>query len=125
MAKKLPRISDSELQVLQLLWDESPLGATELAERLPEGLDWTLATVKTLLSRLLAKGAISAEAEGRRYRYRPAVERGSVAAGQARGLVDRLFGGRVSPLVAQLAEQKQITPEDLAELEALVRSLKK
>ena len=125
IAKKPPRISDSELQVLQLLWDESPLGATELSERLPAGRDWTLATVKTLLSRLLAKGAISAEAEGRRYRYRPAIERDSVAARQARGLVDRLFGGRVSPLVAQLAEQQQIDPEDLAELEALVRSLRK
>ncbi len=122
---KPPRISDSELEVLQLLWDESPLGATELADRLPAGRDWTLATVKTLLSRLLAKGAITAKAEGRRYQYRPAVERDSVASGQAQGLLDRLFGGRVSPLVAQLAEQQQIAPDDLAELEALIRSLKK
>ena len=123
--KKPPRISDSELEVLQLLWDESPLGATELAERLPPGRDWSLATVKTLLSRLLAKGAITAQAEGRRYRYRPAVERESVAGRQAQGLLDRLFGGRVSPLVAQLAEQQHISPEDLAELEALVRRLRK
>ena len=125
MKRPSPRISESELQLLQLLWDEAPLGATELAERVPASRSWTLATVKTLLSRLLAKGAVTAEADGRRYRYRPAVERESVAAGQARGLVDRLFGGRVSPLVAQLAEQRDIAPDDLAELEALIRSLKK
>ena len=125
MSRNGPRISDAELQLLQLLWEEAPLGATEIAERVPASREWSLATVKTLLSRLMAKEAISAEAEGRRYRYRPAIERDSVAARQARGLVDKLFGGRVSPLVAQLAEQQQLDPEDLAELEALVRSLKK
>jgi predicted transcriptional regulator len=123
--KKTPRISEAELQLLQLLWEESPLGATEIAERVPAVRGWSLATVKTLLSRLLAKGAVSATSEGRRFRYRPVVERETIAAGQADRLVDRLFGGRVSPLVAQLAEQREIDPDDLAELEALVRSLRK
>ena len=119
------RISDAELQLLQLLWDESPLGATDLAERLPAGRSWSLTTVKTLLSRLLAKGAVTAEPQGRRFQYRPAVDRETVAARQADRLVDRLFGGRVSPLVAQLAEQRQLDPKDLDELEALIRSLRK
>ena len=123
--KKPTRISEAELQLLQLLWEESPLGATEIADRVPAGRDWSLATVKTLLSRLLAKGAVSAESEGRRFRYRPAVDRETIAGGQADRLVDRLFGGRVSPLVAQLADQREINPDDLAELEALVRSLRK
>ena len=123
--KKTPRISEAELQLLQLLWEESPLGATDIAERVPAERGWGLATVKTLLSRLLAKGAVTAERQGRRFSYRPAVGRESIAAGQADRLVDRLFGGRVSPLVAQLAEQREIDPDDLDELEALVRSLRK
>ena len=123
--KKTPQISEAELQLLQLLWEESPLGATDIAKRVPASRDWSLATVKTLLSRLLAKGAVSAENAGRRFLYRPLVERETIAAGQADRLVDRLFGGRVSPLVAQLAEQREIDPDDLAELEALVRSLRK
>ena len=81
--------------------------------------------MKTLLSRLVAKGAITAEPQGRKFLYVPAIERDDVAASQARGLIDRLFGGRVSPLVAQLAEQKQLDEQDIAELEALIRSLKK
>ena len=124
MTQKTPRISDSELQLLQLLWDESPLGAAELAERLPASLDWSPTTVKTLLSRLMTKGAIAAAPQGRRFLYRPWVAREKVAGRQVGGLVDRLFGGRVSPLVAQLAEQRDLDPEDLAELERLVRSLK-
>lgn len=125
MTEQGQRVSDAELQVLQLLWDEAPLDAVELSRRLPEDRSWSLATVKSLLSRLLAKGAIAAEAQGRRYLYRPAIARESIATTQAKRLVDRLFGGRVSPLVAQLAQQHEIDPADLAELEALVRSLRK
>ena len=125
MAKKTARITEAEMQLLQLLWEDSPLGAAEIAERVQPERGWSITTVKTLLSRLVAKGAIAAEPHGRRYLYKPAVERDAVAADQARGLVDRLFGGRVSPLVAQLAEQKQLSDEDIAELEALVRSLRK
>lgn len=125
MTAKDARISEAEMQLLQLLWDESPLGATELAERIPPGRNWSLTTVKTLLSRLVAKGALTTESQGRRFRYRPAIARETIAARQAGGLVDRLFGGRVSPLVAQLAEQREIDPQDLDELEALIRSLRK
>ena len=125
MTRKLPKISDAEMRLLQLLWDEAPLGATDLAERIGASTGWSLATVKTLLSRLLAKGAISAESEGRKFHYRPAIERETVAGRQAGNLVERLFGGRVSPLVAQLAEQRDLDPADLAELEELVRRLKK
>lgn len=120
-----PRISEAELQVLQLLWDESPLDAAELASRVPAERSWSLTTVKTLLSRLVAKGAVGAEPQGRKFRYSPLIERDAVAGRQANRLVERLFGGRVSPLVAQLVEQREIDPADLAELEQLIRDLRK
>ena len=125
MGKKATRISEAEMQLLQLLWAESPLGASEIAERVQSEKGWSITTVKTLLSRLVAKGAVTAQPYGRRYLYQPAIERDAVAADQARGLIDRLFGGRVSPLVAQLAEKNHLSDDDLAELEAIVRSLKK
>lgn len=119
------KVSDAELELLQLLWAESPLGAAEIAERAPAERGWQLPTVKTLLSRLTAKGAVRAVSEGRRYLYSPAIPREAVAGSEAGRLVDRLFGGRVSPLVAQLAEQRDISPEDLAELEAIIERMKK
>ena len=125
MGKKATRISEAEMQLLQLLWTESPLGASEIAERVQSEKGWSITTVKTLLSRLVAKGAVTAQPNGRRYLYQPAIERDAVTADQARGLIDRLFGGRVSPLVAQLAEKNHLSDDDLAELEAIVRSLKK
>lgn len=123
MTKSEIRVSDSELQLLRLLWDEAPLTATALADRADRS--WSITTVKTMLARLVAKGAVTAETDGRRFIYRPAIERKTIAARQADRLVDRLFGGRVSPLVAQLAEERDIDPADLAELEALVRKLRK
>lgn len=125
MARKQPKISEAEMQLVQLLWDESPLGATEIADRAPADRGWTITTVKTMLARLVAKGALKAEPQGRKYLYSPVVARQDVAADQARGLIDRLFGGRVSPLVAQLAQRKQLSDQDIAELEKIVRSLKK
>ena len=122
---KPPRISDAELQVMQALWAKSPLSANELADSIGPANGWSLATVKSLLSRLLTKGAIAADAEGRRFNYRPILERDAVVGRQAGKLIDRLFGGRVSPLVAQLAEQQGLDPDDIAELEALIKRLKK
>ncbi len=118
------RISDAEHAVMEALWDESPLAAQDVAERVAPLRGWTVATVKTLLGRLLAKGVVAAEEEGRRYRYRPLVARDDYLAGESRRLIDRLFGGRLTPLVAHLAERQTLTPEDLAELEALIRELK-
>jgi predicted transcriptional regulator len=118
------RISEAEHAVMEVLWEEQPLTAAEVAERAGPKRGWSVHTVKTLLSRLLAKGAITHEAEGRRFLYRPAIERDSYVGRESEKLVDRLFGGRVTPLIAQLAERRSLSPEDIAELEALLKELK-
>jgi BlaI family transcriptional regulator, penicillinase repressor len=117
------RISEAEWQVMEVLWEQSPLTAQDVSARL-QATGWGLATVKTLLSRLAAKGALATAEDGRRYLYSPAVDRAAIAAGESRRLVDRLFGGRATPLVAHLAERGALSPADIAELEALIRELK-
>ena len=118
------RISDAEHAVMEVLWDESPLTAQEVAERIAPERDWSANTVKTLLGRLLAKEAIAHEADGRRYLYRPLIAREGYVAGESRRLMDRLFGGRLAPLVAHLAERDELTDDDIAEIEALLNGLK-
>lgn len=118
------RISEAEHAVMEVLWEEQPLTAAEVAERAGPARGWSVHTVKTLLSRLLAKGAIAHEAEGRRFLYRPVIERDSYVGRESEKLVDRLFGGRVTPLIAQLAERRTLSPEDIAEMEALLKELK-
>lgn len=118
------RISDAEHTVMEVLWDEAPLTAQDVAERIPPERDWTANTVKTLLGRLLAKNIIAYQEDGRRYLYRPLVKRGDYVEGESRRLMDRLFGGKLMPLVAHLAERDALTNEDIAEIEALLKGLK-
>lgn len=118
------RISEAEHSVMEVLWEQQPLTAAEVAERASPERGWSLHTVKTLLSRLLAKGAISHEADGRRFLYRPALERDAYVAHESDKLVDRLFGGRVTPLIAHLAERRALSAEDIADIEALLKELK-
>ena len=118
------RISDAEHTVMEVLWGAAPLTAQEVAERIPEERAWSANTVKTLLGRLLAKHVIAHEEDGRRYRYRPLVQRAEYLAGESSRMIDRLFGGRLSPLVAHLAERDALTAQDIAEIEALLKELK-
>jgi BlaI family transcriptional regulator, penicillinase repressor len=109
---------------MEVLWNDAPLTANVVAERLSTSQSWTLPTVKTLLSRLLTKGALSAEADGRRFLYRPLIAREDYVSGDVKRLVDRLFGGKLSPLVAHLAENEALTAQDISEIEALLKELK-
>lgn len=118
------RASESEMQVLAALWDDAPQTAAELTARIGKANGWTQATVKTLLARLVQKGAVSAEADGRRYLYRPAIDRAEAMGEESQRFVDRLFGGRVSPLLAHLAEREALSDADIAEIEALLKKLK-
>jgi BlaI family transcriptional regulator, penicillinase repressor len=118
------RISDAEHAVMEVLWKEAPLAAADVAERVGPARGWSVRTVKTMLSRLLAKGALVHEEEGRRYLYRPAIDREDFVARESGKLIDRMFGGRVTPLVAHLAERDRLSKQDIAEIEALLKGLK-
>lgn len=119
------RISDAEHAVMEALWRKSPRTAAEVCEEICAERGWSLATVKTLLSRLVAKQAVASQPDGRRFLYSPLVERADYLGGESRRLVDRLFGGRAAPLFAHLAEQEALSEDDLAEIENLLKELRK
>jgi BlaI family transcriptional regulator, penicillinase repressor len=114
------QISEAESVVMEALWRRSPLGADEVVAALADSQDWQEPTIKTLLNRLLNKGAIAAEKEGRKYLYRPLLKREDWLLRESKGLLDRLFGGRVAPLVAHFSEQRKLSKKDIAELKKLI-----
>ena len=117
------QISDAESVVMDVLWKRSPLSADEVVAALSGQREWQEATVKTLLNRLLKKGAIDAGKDGRRYLYVPVLQRQAWVQGQSESLLDRLFGGRVAPLVAHFSEQRKLSRKDIAELRKLLEEL--
>ena len=119
------RITDAELDVMEALWEAAePLTTAEVADRIGSGRGWSLATVKTMLSRLAAKGVISHREDGRRFLYSAALGREAYVGRESKRFVERLFGGRLSPLVARLAEEDALDDEDIAAIEALLKELK-
>jgi len=118
------RITEAEHAVMEVLWDRPRQTAAEVCEEVCTGRDWSLATVKTLLSRLVQKGAATAEPDGRRFLYSPLIAREAYVGGESRRLVERLFGGSAASLVAHLAESEALSEEDLDEIEALLKELR-
>ena len=118
------QITPAELEVMNVLWKRPGIGASEIVDALERDQDWSPRTVKTLLSRLVEKGALETTADGRRYLYRPLIDKRDYQKKEAGQLIDKLFGGRAAPLVAQLADARGLSEDDIEELEALLGRLK-
>lgn len=117
------QISEAESVVMEVLWQRSPQTSEEVVAALGQRQEWQEATIKTLLNRLLNKGAIEAQKDGRRYLYSPTLRREDWVMGESESLLARLFDGRVAPLVAHFSQHRKLSAADVAELRRLVDSL--
>lgn len=116
-------ISESESVVMAVLWRETDATAEAIINEVATAQGWKAATVKTLLNRLLTKGAVTARKDGRRYVYSTTLARRDYVFERSKDLIDRLFNGRVAPFVSQLSEQESLSKEDIAELKLLLDRL--
>lgn len=108
---------------MDALWRRGPLVVEDIIADVAPAQSWSDATVKALIGRLLKKQAIASVRDAGRTRYRPLVERDDYIAGESQGLLDRLFGGELSPFVSHFAQHRKLAPEDVARLKALIETL--
>ncbi len=125
MSDKSIVISEAESRVMELLWQQSPQTSEEMVAALIEPTGWHEKTIKTLINRLLGKGAISAEKDGRRYLYSALLRREDWQQRESRSLLDRVFGGKVAPLLAHFSQHEKLTAKDVAELRKLIDAIDK
>ena len=116
----MSKISGAESQIMEALWAKGPLTADEIVQSVGPAQSWGEATVKTLINRLLKKKALASERSGGRAIYRPMVTREEYVMGESQGLLDRLFGGEVAPLVAHYARHRALSAEEVARLKTLI-----
>jgi predicted transcriptional regulator len=120
-----PAISEAESRVMQVLWQRAPQGAEEIADALHRETGWHENTVRTLLNRLVRKGAAEARRDGRRYLYSPRLTREAWQGSESRNLIERVFGGRLAPLLVHFSQHEKLSSRDVAELRRLVEQLER
>jgi BlaI family transcriptional regulator, penicillinase repressor len=111
---------------MECLWNNSQATASEVCRSLRDSTEWADNTVRTLLARLVEKGAlrVSENAAGVK-QFTPAVKREALVRAESRSFLDRVFQGSAKPLIAHFAENSKLTPAEVRELKRLLdQSLK-
>lgn len=119
----MKQISKSEQVIMDILWKQAPLGAAEIAEAVTSET-WSIKTLKTLLSRLVQKGVLATQPEGRRYLYSPLVSKEAYGAQILDGISQSFYGGRTAPLFLHLTKSKNLSDADIDEISSILESLK-
>ena len=124
--KSIPRISETEWEIMRIIWARHPVTAAVIIAQLSTtDATWHPKTAKTLLARLVAKGALDYECRGRAYVYEPAVTEDECVAATSVSFLDRVFGGSLTPMLVHFVERRKISPAELRELEELLARKRK
>ena len=115
-----PEISQSEWQVMNVVWQQQPVTASEIIKSLSVSNDWTAATIRTFLHRLVKKGVLEFEEEGNRYLYRAAVTRGATIKQASKSFLQSVFSGESGPLITHFVKSSRLTSEEIQQLRDLL-----
>lgn len=114
------RLNNSEWKVMQVVWDAAPVGARGVHDALAAETGWAYTTVKTLLERLVEKGALAARREGRATSYTARLDRQDARRSAVQALMDQAFGGGLAPLLQFLSADESLRPAERDELRRLL-----
>ena len=121
----LPKISEAEWVVMEVIWRKHPVTALEVVRQLTSHKQWQDQTIRTMLRRLIRKKALTYKAEGKVFHYTPAVSREQCVRGESRSFLERVFGGTAQPLLLQLMQETKLSSGEIAELKRILRDKEK
>jgi BlaI family penicillinase repressor len=116
----VPRISEAEWRIMNLLWKKSPQTSGEIIESLKDEVDWAPKTVKTLLNRLLGKKVLGYKKSGRSYLYFPKLSEAACKREAAHSFINRVFDGALKPMVATFIEEGRLSRKDIEDLKQIL-----
>jgi predicted transcriptional regulator len=114
------KLTEAEWQIMNALWQKHPATARQIMERLDRRVNWAYTTIKTMLTRLAEKDAVSEVKQGNTSVYEPLVSQRKARLSAFRSLLDQAFDGAVGPLVHFLAEEKQLSAKEKRELQKIL-----
>ncbi len=115
-----PTISEAEWRVMKVLWSKHPSSANEIIAQLEQSTTWKAKTIKTLLNRLVNKGALGYERRGREYYYSPLISENETKRAESRSFLQRVFDGALKPALAAFIEDEELSAEDIDELKRML-----
>lgn len=121
--KDAPKISAAEIEIMQVLWQQSPLSADQIVDRLQQKKDTHPRTAKTLLNRLLKKQALGFHEKNRKYHYYPLINKTDFYREQSDAFLENFFDGRLTPLISLFSERNRLSDDDLNELKMLIEKI--
>ncbi len=123
--KRPVKISEAEWEVRNVVCPNPPVPASEVVGQLSEKKSWAPRTIRTLLDRLVKKGALRVDLEGKRYLYQPKVTMQDCVRDASRSFVERVFGGAPASMLIHLIQQTELTPEEIKELKSILSQKEK
>ena len=116
----LPHISEAEFEVMKIVWKSAPINTNEITERLLKTTSWRAKTIQTLIKRLVTKGALTYEKQGRVFVYTPLVEENEYISQQSNSFIKRFYDGDISAMLSSYLENNQLSETELHHLRSLL-----
>lgn len=117
---EMPSISEAEWQVMNVVWDRQPVMAQEIIKSLAETNEWSPATIRTFLHRLVKKGALKHTQDGNRYVYATTQPRTRLVRRASRTFLESVFAGETVPLIAHFVKNQRLSSEEIRQLRDLL-----
>lgn len=125
MAKQSVELTEAEWAVIKAVWENEPCTAPAIQEQLQAKTQWSYSTVRTIMDRMVLKGLLTAEKEGKMTVFRSVITREQAQRGELLYALKNAFNGALTPMVQCLLDSGQLSAKDLADLEALIAAKKK
>jgi len=118
--KKIPGISDAEWEVMQIIWDDNPVSANDIAEKLGPEKKWNSRTVKTLITRLVKKGVLNYTIDGKKYLYSPLFTREDYMEKESKSFMNKVFSGSKLPMLSFFVKSNELSEKEIEELKRML-----
>ncbi|MGN7359072.1 BlaI/MecI/CopY family transcriptional regulator [Paenibacillus sp. SAF-054] len=118
--ESMPKISESEWEIMKIVWRESPQTAEQIANQLPEGTEWSDQTVRTFINRLMKKKALGYEKAGRSYRYYPLIAEKECVRAESRSFLNRVFNGAAGLMMTNFLEETPLSDQEIERLQRIL-----
>ena len=116
----LPQISEAEYEVMKVVWKESPVNTNAVTEILTKTTNWSPKTIQTLLKRLVNKGALTYEKQGRVFVYMPLIQESAYVRQKSRSFLKRYFDGDMSRMLSACLDEETLTKNEIDTLREIL-----